>query len=135
MALPQLAEQRLSLEVCCACGVEFAMPVAMQERLRRTHALFYCPAGHGQHYTAETAEEKARKEVERLTRRLEFKQHEVEAANRATEREQRRASAAKGVTTKLRKRIATGKCPCCRASFADLREHIASEHPDYAEAR
>lgn len=42
---------------------------------------------------------------------------------------QRRAQ--KGQNTRLKKRIAAGVCPCCNRSFANLREHMAGQHPDF----
>lgn len=134
MALPALAEQRLTLVTCCACGVEFAMPDVWNRALRENHASFYCPAGHRQSYTGQTEAERLRKETESLRRRLEFSQNAEAAAERETERQRRKASAAKGRVTRMRNSFARGQCPCCRKQFADLREHMEARHPDYAEA-
>lgn len=133
MALPQFAEQRLSLLVCCKCGVEFAMPAAWSDSLRESHAIFYCPAGHAQHYAGETEAERLRKEAEQLRRRLEFAKNEAAAERDRTARQRRRVSAAKGRVTRLKNRVARGQCPCCGRAFADLREHMSARHPNYAE--
>ena len=133
MALPQFAEQRLSLLTCCACGVEFAMPTAWEQSLRQSHASFYCPAGHSQFFSAKSPLEKAREEADLLRKRLEFANNARAAQEREVERQQRRVSAARGQTTRIKNRIAKGQCPCCGKAFADLAAHMESRHPDYAE--
>jgi len=49
------------------------------------------------------------------------------------ERTERRLSAQKGVTTRIKNRVANGVCPCCKRSFTDLRRHMETKHPKYAE--
>lgn len=45
-----VAETVLVDEVCCACGVLFAMPEKLLE-MHKTHGTqFFCPNGHSQHY-------------------------------------------------------------------------------------
>lgn len=133
MALPALAETRLSLVICPKCGVEFALPSTWDASLRESHATFYCPAGHPMSYAGETEKEQLRKTAESLRRRLELEQSAARAAERETERQRRRVSAAKGRLTRVRNRVAAGKCPRCGKRFAELAEHMAERHPDYAE--
>ena len=120
---------QLVTETCCSCGVMFAMPEALQERALRDRGSngrqFYCPNGHGQHYTGKT-------DLEKANERLDW---ERERARRlSAELDQTTASlrAQRGVTTKLKKRIASGVCPCCKRSFKDLHRHMAGQHPDFA---
>ncbi|GAJ12235.1 unnamed protein product, partial [marine sediment metagenome] len=42
---------KLVTEECCACGILFAMPQQVNERLRTKGGTFYCPNGHSQVYT------------------------------------------------------------------------------------
>ena len=50
-------------EECCKCGVPFGITQDHETKLRRTHAWFYCPNGHAQHYLGKTESEK---KIERL---------------------------------------------------------------------
>ncbi len=118
----------LVVEVCCSCGVMFAMPVDL-----KTYALnhrgpngrwFYCPNGHDQFYTGETEEEKLKRALD---------QERTRSGRLAAERDQleARRRSQKAANTRLRKRLANGVCPCCKRSFEDLHEHMKAKHPDY----
>lgn len=117
--------EQLVVEHCCACGMAFAMSADYERRRRDDHRNFYCPAGHIQHYTGDTEEQRQRKRADRLERQL---------ANRDEDLRATRASliATKGVLTKTKRRVANGVCPCCTRTFANLQRHMANQHPDYA---
>jgi hypothetical protein len=105
---------------CAACGVVFAMTVELENRRRKDRDSFYCPNGHGMHFTGKTDEQKLR---------------EAEAREVALQ-DQLRASIAEGEATRAvllrdRSRIANGVCPCCNRSFENVRRHISTKHPDY----
>ena len=55
----------LTTEICCNCGMLFAMPAELQARMSETGRTFYCPNGHTQYYTKST-EAKLREAQERL---------------------------------------------------------------------
>lgn len=110
-------------EVCCECGVVFAMTTDLQRSRKRTKDTFYCPNGHGQHYLAKTDAEKLREANEAL-RKLELRlQAEVDQRNAAERERQRQAQRSRG-----------GACPCCNRTFVQLARHMKSRHPDYASA-
>lgn len=119
---------RLETETCCNCGMVFAMPDDYQRRRRNDHGNFYCPAGHAQHYTGATAEQKLKRELERKEVEL------ADARSRANRMAEERNAVAKA-HRKMRTRIANGVCPCCNRSFGNLRQHMHSEHPEYGEER
>ena len=52
---------------CCheGCGQVICFDPGVEERLRRTHEWWYCPAGHSQHFSGKTEQEKT---IERLRR-------------------------------------------------------------------
>lgn len=118
--------EQLVVEHCCDCGMAFAMAADFRIRRLNDHGWFYCPAGHRQHYTGKTEEQRQRERAERLERQL---------ANRDEDLRATRASliATKGVLTKTRKRVGNGVCPCCSRTFVDLQRHMDGQHPDYAE--
>ncbi len=112
----------ISLETvdCCNCGVTFAIPDYMLQRLRRDGGEFYCPNGHGQHFT--------RTEVAKLREML-------EAANKKnTDLSDRLGKAlseknkAQAANDRLMKRVKGGVCPCCNRTFQDLQRHMKTKH-------
>ncbi len=61
----------LVTEICCACGIEFAMPAGLQASRKQDQKEFYCPNGHPQSYRES--------EAARLTRELaKSKEHRAE---------------------------------------------------------
>jgi hypothetical protein len=127
-----IEEVTLVTESCVECGVLFAITADMQRELRKSHAMFYCPSGHQQHYTAKSDEEKlrdARAEIERLNRRV---------ANRDEDLRAERAShvTTRGHLTRAKKQIARaehGVCPHCRRHFDNVERHMHTKHPEVFE--
>ncbi|SLD50652.1 Uncharacterised protein [Mycobacteroides abscessus subsp. bolletii] len=133
MTTLQYTEQ-LAIEYCCSCGIAFAMPTDYQSRRRDDHKSFYCPAGHSQHYTGKTEEQRQRERADRLQRQVEAREADIRLEQRRLANERRSHAATKGQLTKTRKRIANGVCPCCNRSFANLERHMAHIHPGYVTA-
>lgn len=111
-------------EVCCNCGVVFGMPSDFQQACKNEgrEKSFYCPNGHGQHYS----KSKAQIIEEKLQREL--RQKENELASLASEKIQIE-SELKKANVKL-KRVHHGVCPCCNRTFSDLQKHFETKHPD-----
>ncbi len=108
---------------CFKCGIVFGMPEQFEREKRERGGTFYCPNGHGQHYT--------KSEVQRLQEKLETERRSTEFWRNQNTLAERRISAQKGQATKLRKRLANGVCPCCHRHFTNLERHIQGQHPDY----
>lgn len=64
------------------CHGRVCLAAAVYRRAQETHEIFYCSAGHGQHFIAETDKERTirelRQEVERLNRRVGWRDEEIE---------------------------------------------------------
>ena len=106
--------QSFFLQHCCSCGVAFAIPDDMDSRLRKTHALFYCPNSHQQWYCAQTEEERLKKALAaEETRRVVAQQ----ALAEQTERLKR-----------IEARVSAGVCPHCNRSFQNLKRHMRTKH-------
>lgn len=133
----------LNAETCCNCGVVFGLEAGHQKRLRNNREWFYCPNGHAQHYTGKSEAQKlkdqlAKQEAEAARRARDA----ADALDRASARElatrdqleatQRSRAALKGQLTKTKRRIGKGVCPCCNRHFANVDNHMQSQHPDYA---
>lgn len=116
----------LVIEECCNCHIRFAMSSAFQAQRFRDHNDFYCPAGHGQHYTAETEEEKLRRQLKYARSDAQWNHDQLEASERSK-------AAIKGHLTRARNKIAAGNCPApgCGQHFANVREHMKHKHPEY----
>jgi hypothetical protein len=126
---------QLAVEVCCTCGVMFAMPEVLRKEALADHSRsFYCPNGHGQHFLGKTDEQKLKELLEREKENMRWMRDH--AARVAAERDQAKAQARaqKGANTRLKKRIAAGVCPCCKRSFRDLARHMHGQHPEFVES-
>jgi predicted GIY-YIG superfamily endonuclease len=114
----------MSSQECISCGITFAMPKSFENRLRETHANFYCPNGHYQHYTEKSETEKLRARVEQEQRAQATLRERAVVAERAQQKAER-------VITRLKKRSAAGVCPCCNRTFKELAEHMKSKHKEF----
>jgi uncharacterized Zn finger protein (UPF0148 family) len=112
------------LEECANCSVPFMMTREMNNMLRANPGkTFYCPNGHGQHYTGKTPEQKKREELEQKLREVEEQKDRI--TNRFLQTINERNEAQRQL-----KRIHKGVCPCCNRSFQDLKKHMATKHPE-----
>lgn len=116
--------QTLITETCCSCGIMFAMPENFKNQRCSDKSLFYCPNGHGQHYTGETSEAK----IKRLENQLRIEKEYKEDYRMQRDRIQNELN-------RHQTRTKNGVCPCCKRSFQNLRRHIESKHPDYGKKR
>lgn len=106
------------VETCCNCSIQFAMPMDMQNRLRRSGGNFYCPNGHCLHY-GDTTEDKLRRELDATQSKLSNAQFELIVASKKVKR--------------LEKKAKNGVCPCCHRQFVQLSRHMKTKHPDFGE--
>jgi len=51
---------------CADCHMPFTITKDLYDRLSQSHKSFYCPTGHAQSFTAQTAEERLRNRVREL---------------------------------------------------------------------
>lgn len=107
-------------ETCCTCDITFAFTREFYDRVRNDGSVWYCPRGHGQHYTGTTDAEKLRQSEARET----ALRDQLEASARELER-------TKGALLRDRHRFANGVCPCCNRSFANVLRHMQGQHPEY----
>jgi len=113
---------------CGTCGVVWAIDLEYLNARREDHEGWVCPNGHSFVYNGPSETEKLKRQLEReRTRsgRIAAERDQIEASRRAT----------KGVVTKMKKRAAAGVCPCCNRTFKQLADHMATQHPEYAEAK
>jgi hypothetical protein len=124
----------ISLELvpltCCweDCGVSFAVPLRLEQSLRRSHRAFYCPHGHQQSFAVKSEEERLRERVASLQGNLTFEQERAERLTRSL-------SATRGVRTRVLNRIRNGQCPFCGRRFDALGLHLEAEHSDQLAAQ
>lgn len=52
------------------CHATICLGEAEYQRLSRTHATFYCPAGHEQHFTGKSEAEKLQRQLDKVYERL-----------------------------------------------------------------
>lgn len=118
----------LTILHCCKCSMAFGVPQRFEQDRRSDHESFYCPAGHPQYFPQKS-------DNERLAMQLEQERARANQLNDRVAMKDRQLRARKAVTTRLRNRIAKGKCPCCKAQFADLERHMRHRHPGWSPDR
>jgi hypothetical protein len=123
----------LVTEECINCGMAFALPSTIRDRRIQDHQSFYCPAGHPQCFTAESGEERVRRELREAEAR-----HASQLAQERARRERaendamdlaNKNRALKGTATKLKKRAAAGVCAFCHRTFSNVSRHVETKHP------
>jgi len=110
-------------ETCCNCGIAFGMPDSFMRQKRRDTTSFYCPNGHGQHYTES--------EADKLRKRLAASEQKWSDEVNKNRRLDRQLVASRGQVTRIKNRVANGACPCCNRTFQNLGRHMNTKHPDY----
>jgi len=118
------------VEECCNCGMPFGMTASFLKRMREKGESFYCPAGHGQHYT-EGEIDKLKGQLREKARQLELQQQWRNEERKAHEKTQRSLTATRGVVTRIKGKVSKGLCPCCQKLFVNLQQHMGTKHPDY----
>jgi hypothetical protein len=117
---------------CSGCGIDWAAPEDWVAEKRESGSGFFCPNGCRRAFK-ESISDKLRRERDRLKQQLAERDDAVLLAERDRLDAMRRARAYKGQVTKLKNRSAAGICPCCNRSFENLRRHMKSKHPNFAE--
>jgi hypothetical protein len=117
------------IEHCCNCGMAFAMTTDFQRRRIDDKRSFYCPAGHSQHYTGESAADRA----QRLAGQLDMERTRRQQAEHQLDYARRSLKATSTRLKKVKARVGHGVCPCCNRTFQQLARHMASEHPTYGQ--
>lgn len=113
----------LVTEECITCGVVFAMPKTLKDKLQDDPEKgFYCPNGHSMVYKYN----RTQKELNEVKDRL--RESEMRIANISMEKVQLEGEIKKR-DTKL-KRLSNGVCPCCNRSFHNLHQHMKKQHPE-----
>ena len=114
------------VETCCSCGINFGVPNDFYEWARdHSDKWFYCPNGHRQHY-GDSKSDRLQRELDSANSRSTGLSHRLDHANRSR-------AALRGQVTKIKRRISKGICPCCRRNFANLKQHMEGQHPNWRE--
>lgn len=118
---------------CCheGCGIQFAVPTSWYTNRKNDHIIWYCPNGHGQHFTGLSDKERLEKEVIRERARRDQAEADAEWQSKQRQIAENSARAFRGVVTRTKNRVSKGICPCCNRYFAQLHNHMKAKHPDY----
>lgn len=107
------------METCCNCSIPFFMPMYKKKELLADRGTsFYCPNGHGQHYTGKSEQQLKLEQLEK-----DKKAYENAYLEEITKREKAEKD--------LKRLIKKGICPCCTRNFTNVKRHIAHMHPEY----
>ena len=122
----------LWVEECYKCDMFFGISKQFERARRKDHKSFYCPAGHRQHYPAQSDEEHLKEELMRAQEEVNRNRTALQAARAERDFANRSRSSVKGHLTRTKNRVGNGVCPCCNRTFKDLARHMQGQHPDYA---
>jgi hypothetical protein len=118
----------MSVEITCyLCGIAFSVPYHWHTKRQEDQGTFYCPNGHRQSFITSTAE-KLRQENIKLTCEFQAKLNDSEHTRLVAEKERDKAIKEK---RKVERRVAHGVCPCCNQTFADLSNHMITQHKEF----
>jgi hypothetical protein len=129
--MPETKGGRMMLSMlyleCWSCGIPFGISSGFKEAATVNHMTFFCPRGCRLAF-GESQLDVLRKEKEKSA--LVF-QAQINEANHARLVAEKKAKKAVADKRKLERRIAHGVCPCCNKTFADIANHMITEHKDY----
>lgn len=116
-------------ETCChfGCGVVFMMENGYMAERRRRGDSWYCPNGHGQHYT-DTTEQRLRRELAAAEGREASVRRDLEWKVSLLKTARRSKAAIQGRLGSVLRRVHAGVCPHCRRSFQNLARHMKGQH-------
>jgi hypothetical protein len=109
----------------------FAMSEQFYQERRRLRDSFYCPTGHGQHFTGKSEAEELRERLAAKERALEWETGQRRVAQRESVSRFHKITALKGVVTKAKKKLArvdNGVCPECNRTFTNVSRHMQTKH-------
>ena len=111
------------------CGVVYGLTEGYRHAREKDRQGWHCPNGHTQWFPGQTPEQErdaARRDASAARASRDAARDQAEAAERS-------ARAYKGHVTRIRNMVARGICPVqgCRRNFENVREHMATVHPDY----
>ena len=90
---------------CCSCGVSFWITSNHTEDLRKSHKLFYCPNGHGQHFTGKNEADEAKKRAASLEANLNSVRNQLSESRQQSDIYERSIRGYKGKIGQLKRRI------------------------------
>ncbi len=118
---------------CPSCGMNYAIPTALYRDRKDQGGGWYCPAGCHIGFFGRPKVKDLEKKIARLEEANRFHADRAERYVEDLQHTRRSLAATKGVVTKMKRRIVSGKCPCCKRTFEDLRDHMETAHPDWSD--
>lgn len=112
---------------CWVCGVPFGISQSLRDNIREKNGTLFCPKG-CRLGLGESDYSKLKKQKEQAERDLQAALNEANHAKLVAQRERDKAIKDK---RKVERRIAHGVCPCCNQTFADIANHMLTEHKDF----
>lgn len=124
--------REFALKQCGKCGIEFLVPDIFDKENREAgeNKTWYCPNGHPRVYR-ECEADILRRERDRLKQNAARLEEERNIAKRERDYHAQRANKAEANVTRMKKRSASGTCPCCQRSFANMASHMKTQHPEF----
>jgi hypothetical protein len=132
-------DSSLTVVQCWSCHMTYAIPDSLYRSAKKYPGersdgwRLFCPLGHEWWYVGESDEDRLRRQlsIQRdATAHERARRDQAEAAARAQKAAKTRI---KNDRDRIKRRVASGVCPCCNRSFKNLKRHMSSQHPGFAE--
>lgn len=111
---------RFEIIVCCKCNVPFMVTDTHRARLVSTSEMFFCPAGHEQHYTTPSCEKKKADLEKEVADHKRWNDSLIQSRNKAWND----LDELKRQNRELRSK----PCPHCKKKVINLSRHIKKYH-------
>ena len=129
--------QSVALEAmaCIHCGAVYAISKAVCDQARQSGGYHYCPHCRGnQGWRGEAEDQRRAAEIANLKAQISRADEQARRARQDAEHFEKSRNAYKGQVTKIKARAGRGMCPCCNRFFENLHRHMATKHPEFADA-
>jgi uncharacterized Zn finger protein (UPF0148 family) len=136
-----IVSTELTTLTCPSCGGTYAISSEYKDEARKQGGFKqcwtcpYCKTSRGYGKSRhEEEKEQLEAEIASLTREKQGAEERGIYYEKEAEHFRKSRDALKGVLAKERKRVANGVCPRCNRSFTNLQRHMATKHPEHANA-
>jgi hypothetical protein len=129
----------LVVVTCSSCGITYAIPESFRRSMLKYRGdkpngwTTICPLGHEWWYVGQTEQEKLRRQLDRQRDATAYERSRRDQAEASARAQKAAKTRIKNDRDRIKRRVASGVCPCCNRSFKNLKRHMSSQHPGFAE--
>jgi hypothetical protein len=140
--MPEVAEKTvvhvtLVPVTCCSCGGVYGLSERYQRERYEKGGTWHCPYCEVATHYRTSEVERLKSELARTKQRAEHREAALQDESKFYQdraaRNEKRRRAEKAAKTRIKNQIGRGICPCCNRGFANLGQHMQSQHPEFTQ--